>query len=178
MATTNTTQVAGLKELSKILEQLPKNIERNVVTGAVRAGLIVLRTEARARVAVDDGALRKSIRISVDRKAAKRGFVQAKLIAGNKDAWYSHFIEFGTASYYTGKGKSVGKPYKIKPKKGKAAKRALKYAGKFSKSVMHPGIRPRPFMRPAIDAKQNEMLDAFRSYIVTRLPDEIRKLKK
>lgn len=172
---TKKVEVQGLAELQKMLQAFPVNIEKNVMQGGLRAGLRVMQVEARALAPVDDGDLRKSIRIKSNRKAQKRGFARMDLIAGDKTAWYSHLIEFGTASFYTGNGKSVRKPYKIKPKKGK---KGLTVGGKVVRSVVHPGIRPQPFMRPVVDTKSEQALKAFADYLRARIPKEIEKAKK
>jgi HK97 gp10 family phage protein len=171
MAVTETS-VTGLADLDRILKTLPAKVEGNVMRGALRAGQKVIMEEAKALVPVDQGALRDSIRIQFRRRRRKRGWVRMHLVAGNEAAWYASLIEFGTASYYTGKGSSVGKPYKIKPKKQPGA---LLFGGKVREEVTHPGIRPRPFMRPAVDKAQGRALDAVGDYIRKRLPREVKK---
>ena len=171
MAVTETA-VTGLAELDKILKTLPAKVEGSVMRGALRAGQKVIMEEAKGMVPVDQGDLRDSIRIQFRRKSLKRGWVRMHLVAGNAKAWYANLIEFGTASYYTGKGKSVRKPYQIKPKKQPGA---LLFGGKVRETVTHPGIRPRPFMRPAVDKAQGRALDAVGDYIRRRLPREVKK---
>jgi len=61
---------------------------------------MIVRDTARAECPVRTGALRRSLRIAVE-KAAKA----AKVIAGNKKAWYPHLVLFGTVERFTrGKG--------------------------------------------------------------------------
>lgn len=165
-------QIQGLDELKRQLDTLPAKIEANVMRGALRAGCSVLQKEAQARVPVKSGALRNSIRVSFARRSQRYGWLRAHVRAGNKDAWYAHLIEYGTASYYAGPGgNSVGKPYEIRPKNAKS----LFFAGLFSQVVVHPGIRPQPYMRPALDAAAAPALDAFADYVRRRLPRELAK---
>jgi HK97 gp10 family phage protein len=164
-------QIDGLAELKRQLDQLPAKIEGNVMRGALRAGVNVLKKEAEAHVPVKTGALRKSMRISFARKSQRYGWLRAHLKAGNKEAWYAHLIEYGTASYYSGTGKTVGGPYDIRASKGKS----LFFAGIFSQVITHPGIRPQPFMRPALDKAAAPALDAVAHYIRNRLPKELAK---
>lgn len=172
------THIAGLADLHKLLQELPAKVEGNVMRGALRAGQKVVADEAKSQLdamgAVDSGDLKNSVRVQFRGKSLKRGWVQVNVVAGNKAAWYSHLVEYGTASYYTGNGSTVGKPYKIVSKKGKLG--ALLFGGQVREEVTHPGIRPRPFMRRAVDVAQGPALQAVEAYIRTRLPKEFKKV--
>ena len=72
---------------------------------------------------------------------------------------------------FSGKGKSVGKPYVIKARKGGA----LSFGGKVREEVVHPGIAPRPFMQPAVQQLGGPAIDVFVAYMQKRLPKEIAK---
>lgn len=142
--------------------------------GALRAGLRVIQASAKVEAPADGGDLRDSLRIRARRKSRKFGWVRMDLVAGNKKAWYAHLLHNGTASYYTGKGKSVRKPYKIAPLRGRQAlligRRTLR------KSVIHPGIKPNRFMSRAVQRSTSAALDATVQYIQRRLPREIKKV--
>lgn len=170
--------VKGLKELDAVLKTLPAKVEGNVMAGALRAGQRIIQKgaqeELRAQGSVDSGALLRSLRIRQAVKSKKFGWVRMNLIAGDKVAWYPHLVEYGTASYYTGQGKSVRKPYKIKPKKG-GKLGALLFNGKVLEEVTHPGARPRPFMRRAVDKHQQAAIDATVAYLRKRIPKEVKK---
>jgi len=178
MATESTVNVLGLKELDELLKTLPVKIESNVVRGAMRAGQTVIASTVKKTLVANDnirtGALLKSVRIRFVRKSEKKyGWVRANLIAGNKEAWYAHLIEFGTGSYYTGTGsKSKKQPYEIRPKN----KKSLFFAGVMREVIVHPGIKPQSFMRSAFDSSSDRAIHAFADYIRTRLPKEINKL--
>ena len=168
--------VQGLKELHAMLQQLPVRIERNIMRGAIRAGANVFRDAARQAAPVDDGDLKRSIKTSSSK--VTKGKVTVNV---GTDLYYARMVEFGTASYYTGKGKSVGGPYKI-PKRlksgkiGKRTKKALKFGSVIVNSVTHPGIRPKAFMRPAFDNSSNAAVAKFAEYVAARLDKEVRKL--
>ena len=177
-------QVTGLAELKKALEGLPAKIEGNVMRGALRAGANVFRDAARRAAPEDSGALRKSIRVASRRQRRRTGWVNIDVKAGNKEAWYANQIEFGTASFYTGSGKSVGKPYVIRAKDEDGAevklsrkRRSLRFGNTFASQVMHPGIKPNPFMRQTFDSPANQAaaIEATAAYIRRRLPKEITK---
>jgi len=164
--------VQGLADLDRLLKTLPVKVEANILRGAVRAGQKVVADKARSMVPKDSGALAKSIRVSVNMKAARRGYVRADVVAGNKTAWYANLIEQGTGSHYTGSGRSQRKPYTIKPKKREGA---LLFGGVLRPEVVHPGIKPQPFMRPAAELLDGPALEAFAAYVRNRLPKELAK---
>lgn len=155
-----TVKIEGLAELDKLLKQLPAKIEGNIVRSGLNASARVIRDAARLKAPVEDGELKKSIRVSskIDRKT---GTITARIVAGNNKAFYAHFIEYGTASYYTGTGKSVRRPYKIKG--------PVKISFGVFESIDHPGVKPQPFMRPAFDENTDQALEAFKKQIVKRL---------
>jgi HK97 gp10 family phage protein len=120
-------------------------------------------SEEAKRLAPPDktGELRKSIRVSM-RVLSKAGWVNAQIKAGGKKAWYARLVEFGTARHW------------IKPKNRKS----LFFAGLAREIVDHPGARPKPFMRPAFDAKAQVAIEEMANYIRQRLPKELKKAGK
>ena len=62
-------------------------------------------------------------------------------------ARYAKYMEYGTGS----RGEFGGSPYVITPKR--ASRLRFKVGGKvvYAKKVVHPGVSPRPFMRPAAE---------------------------
>ena len=87
------------KSLLKALNAFPKNIQKNVMTGAIRAGANVIRDEARIRVPKKTKDLAKSI-VSIKRRAETRNQVKFSVTPSrgkNKAGWRAHFIEFGTS---------------------------------------------------------------------------------
>lgn len=168
--------VQGLSELSALLKSLPVRVEANILRGAVRAGQKVVLQGAQARVPVDQGDLRKSIRVRTDMRAQRRGYVRADVVAGNATAWYAGLIEFGTGPFYSGPGSTSKRaPYQIKPVRREGA---LYFGGTIRKAVTHPGIHPQPYMRPAAQLLDGPALDAFVAYVRTRLPKELAKAGK
>lgn len=151
-------QIQGLADLHRALQELPAKIEANVLRGGLRAGAKVIAEEARQQAPAQSGALRKSIRVSLRLRKAE-GKVQAFVKAGNKQAWYANLVEFGTARHL------------IKPKNRKS----LFLAGLAREVVDHPGAKPKPFMRPAFDAKAQAAIEAMAGYIRNRLPRELKK---
>jgi HK97 gp10 family phage protein len=164
-----TTEVKGLADLQRALDQLPAKIEQNIMRGALRAGAKVILEDAKRRVPVAtpnaenqrlyggrEGLLRDSIRLTT---RSRRGQLTVNITAGGDkvkgggDAYYAHFVEFGT------------KPHTITAGPGKF----LPLGNGFLKSVMHPGSRPNPFMRNALDQNVTQSVEAVREYVRQRL---------
>lgn len=145
--------IKGGEELQALLNSLAPKLEQNIMRGAMRAGAKVILEEAKRNVPVKSGELRNSLKISTK---SKKGTVTASVKSGNKKVYYSRFVEFGVAAHSisaTGKG-------------------FLNFGGIFAKSVDHPGATAKPFMRPAIDSKSTEAIDAVKEYIGKRLTKE------
>lgn len=152
----NEMHISGLAELDKLLKSLPAKIEGNIMRGAVRAGAKVMESRAKQLVPVDNGDLRNSIKVTT---RSRRGKVTALVKAGDKKAFYAGMVEFGTARHF------------IKPKNRKS----LFFAGMAREVVDHPGSKPTPFMRPALDNSQQEAVNAAAAYIRARLAKEVAK---
>ena len=141
--------IKGGAELNKFLQKLPAKIEQSVLRGALRAGANVVMAEAKANVPVDSGQLRDGLKVST---SSRRGRVTAKVKATGKHAHIAPWLEYGTAAHkITSKGKG------------------LFFGGLFVKGVQHPGSRPKPFMRPALDGRAQDAVSAAARYMKQRL---------
>ena len=86
------------KKLLKALDKLPKNIQKNVMVGATRAGAKIVSDEAKRLAPRDTGTLEKSIGIT--KRKSKRGqitFSVSPRKGGKNDGFYGRFIELGTS---------------------------------------------------------------------------------
>jgi len=176
MMATTLTKFKGGKELQDFLNTLPAKIERNIMRSALGQGANVIAKDAKARVPVDRGGLKKSIRVST---RSRRGQVTATV---KTDVFTANFVEFGTAPHFI-KVSEEAKPKKMtrrgrrKVSTGTINKMvksgSLVIGGDFvGQSVSHPGAKPSPFMRPAIDSKASEALVAVGNQIRKRLTKE------
>lgn len=151
MALTDTFHIKGLAELGQALSTLPVKIERNVLRGALRAGMKPVQLAARDNAAKATGLLARGLKISTD---GRKGKVYARLKTSGKHDYIARFVEFGTA------------PHRISGRNGGM----LRIAGKaIVPSVAHPGARAVPFMRPALDTKSPDAVQAVANYIRNRL---------
>lgn len=142
--------VKGLSELQEFLDKLPAKIEANIMRSALRAGANVVKEEAKANVPVASGLLRNGLKVSTN---SRRGVVTAKVKATGKHAYLARWVEYGTAAH------------KILPKESKS----LFFGGVFLQGIEHPGQRPKPFMRPALDSRAQAALVAVAEGIKKRL---------
>lgn len=149
--------IKGGRQLDQILQNIPVRLQTNILRGALRAGANVFKAEAKSNLeqngSIDDGELLKSVRVSARLKGST---VTASVKAGNKKAYYWGWVEFGT------------KPHVIKAARAKG----LLFGGNVVAEVLHPGARPRPYLRPALDSKSADAVAAVAEYIKKRLTKE------
>lgn len=95
-------KIEGLEELLKALDQFPKNLQKKALRPALREGAKVIHKQAKRFVPVDEGDLKRSLKV----RAAKRnrkGIVavnvqtssEANVFSGEQ--FYGAFVEFGTS---------------------------------------------------------------------------------
>ena len=143
--------VKGLDELSKFLDELVPKMQKNIMRGALRAGAGPIRDQAKDNAPEQTGELKKGIKISTRSKGST---VSARVAVTGKHAFVAHWLEFTGAA-----------PHWIKPR----ARKSLFLAGLAREVVHHPGFRPKPFMRPALDAQATSAVVATGEYIKKRL---------
>jgi len=92
-------EIKGIDELLKNLRKLPERVQNRVVVGAIRASAKPLISEARARVPVNTGNLKKSIGVTKRRSKNKNiiHFSVSPRKGGKYNGFYGHFLEFGTS---------------------------------------------------------------------------------
>lgn len=117
------------RELLAALVRLEKVAKKRVATKVIRRAAAPIRADAKTRVPVVSGDLKRSIRtyVKVGRFAIS-GKVESRLP-------YAHLVELGTKPHYQTR--------KLKHEKRKRA-------------VRHPGAKPKPFLRPAFDTRKDE----------------------
>jgi len=147
-------EAKGLKELRKALKQFPKNIQKNVMVGAVRAGTKPIVKRAKELVPIDEGDVKKSIRAKKHRVSKSTPhIIKFSVHAGGNikkngetlRPFYAAFIEFGY----------------MKPK---------------GDGFTH--VMARPFMRPALEQEANNSIVFVRDYMQKRIAKEIQKAAK
>lgn len=141
--------VKGLVELNKFLQTLPVKVEKNALRGALRAGMNVVKPVAQERARKASGEYARGLTVGT---RSKGGRVTASLKPKGKHAFLGPFIEFGTRAHI------------IAAKTG-----FLFFGGFFAKAVAHPGTKPHPHLRPALDSQAQNALIAAGEYLKKRL---------
>lgn len=186
----NAKHVFGLADIQAKLKELSRGTALNVMRRGLNAGGAVIRDEARRLAPKRTGALKKAIisrtnrqkearhlawvEVVIDskvyaivKKTGKNGKVRKRLkgerhVKGQSIKGkiyprnYAHLVEFGTRPHALGRGSKL--------KKGIQTGR------------VHPGAKPKPFMRPAYLQKQDEALDAIKTKTRAELNKELAKL--
>lgn len=87
-------KIEGLKELDNRLKNLPFKVQKKVLNAAVRSGATIIKKEAKQRVPVRSGFLKKNILV---RKKKKQPIDKPIYQVGcSNKAWYGRIIEFGS----------------------------------------------------------------------------------
>ena len=149
-------KVEGLAELDKALKQFSVELADDIVRVGLRTAAGVIRKRAREAAPIKTGALRQSIRVQT-KLNKQNGSIVANIYTTK---FYANMIEYGT------------KAHKIVPRKAEA----LSFDGGEWGEVNHPGIRPRAFMRKALDTADKEALERFAAYLRKRIPKEVEKI--
>jgi len=92
----NDVEIIGMEDVLKKLKVLPAKVQKNVLTGAIRASAKPIIKEAKRLVPVDSGTLKKSIGIRKRRSRDKNIIHFSVAPLSKKDGWYGRFVEFGT----------------------------------------------------------------------------------
>ena len=142
--------VKGLDQLQALLNTLSAKVETNIMRAALRAGANVIRDEVRQTAPFDTGLLRKGIKVST---RARRGVVTATIKASGKHSHAAAWLEYGTL------------PHIIKARQAKG----LAIDGAFAEVVNNPGVKARPYMRPALDSRAQAAVLAVGEAIKVRL---------
>ena len=188
--------VHGFKELERKLLMLGNETAGKALLPALRAGGNVIRDEARRRAPVKTGRLRRSIGVRINKRLEQGA---EAVIRVSRRAWYGRLIEFGAEQHIIEPARErrtkqilqrLTRKRSAKREASDIADLALMNldaaAGKggllanvsegkiYGTRVRHPGVRAKPFLRPAIDVKGQEAINVLRD----RLAANIRKLTR
>jgi len=150
--------VRGQGDVRQFLASIPDQLEDKVLRGAARAGAKVIAEEAKARsISTEVSA---SIKVRTRLEASRVvGLVQADMGRSNLPLW----LEYGTAPHFISVDDSQREGRSVRKVNENGS---LLIGGKFvGDTVYHPGARPHPFMRPALDSSEGEAIAAAQAYI-------------
>lgn len=163
-------KVRGRQEVKAFLAQLPKQIEDKLLRPAAKRAARVIAEEAAAR------SESREVAEAITMKSRK-GDGRITVTISVKPGWtYSLgvWLEWGTSAHFISvdesqrQGRSIGRINRLA--KEPDSSHSLVIGGKFvGKTVLHPGARPHPFLRPALDTKEREAIAAAQTYINSRI---------
>ena len=166
----NAVPVKGLRELDRYLSALPKNMQTGAYRAALTAAARPIRDEARLRAPKETGVMAKGIRTGSARRNADGTFSISISVTG-PHGYLGLFHEYGTSPHYINAGDSGMSARRLTRAAmdggySDVESRVLVINGKYvTGTVTHPGNRPQPFMRPALDIRAQEATNAFAARI-------------
>jgi HK97 gp10 family phage protein len=151
---TKEVHITGLKELYALLQSVPLKLERNVMRGALRKGATIVRDAAKMNIPVSPpnqrnvdlyggymGALRDSLRVGT---RSRRGVIRGYVRAGGKSKKSKADTYYARWVEYGTSAHWIGNRW-------------------------HPGARPHPYLRPALDVNTRASVVAIGNYMKHRL---------
>ncbi len=165
--------VKGREGVRAYFEQIPEALEKKVLRGAAKAGATVIAEEAKTRSISDE----VSDAVKVSTRQTEPGRVVSKIQVKGDGAFIAPWLEYGTEPHFITVDESQRDGRGIKrvnqQLRDSGGNASLVIGGKFvGATVFHPGARPYPFLRPALDTKEAEAIKAAQTYINTRLAKE------
>lgn len=156
--------IQGADQLDRMLQELPRAVSKRIARNSIRAGARVVVAEAKDLVEKKTGKLRRAIKVRAV-KQKQSNLVEVTAGVKGPEGGLAHLVEFGTAQH------------RITPKK-KGGVLAFQSGGetRFAAEVLHPGAKPKPFLRPAADNKAVEVVAKVAETIGTGIEREAAKL--
>lgn len=169
--------VSGLRELNEFLDTLPAKIAANIMRGAFREGIRQIQPHAMTSIHPVSGLLAAYLKIGT--RVRRDGTVMAYLKTTGPHAYLAGWVEFGTRPHFISvaeeeKNVNVRRSIKlgrlVRESMTTINRRVLRIGQTFvGPTVHHPGAKPHPFMRPALDAHAQEAVMAAAAYMKRRL---------
>lgn len=184
--------IKGDAKLNATLDGLSMKLSRNVVRGGMRKLAQVIAEEAKLRVSSSGGtrqgkngqirAHAQQVRDSIKVRSSvlSTGTITSYVYTRGPGAFVAPWLEYGTAAHLVAVREDV-RPTAVS-KRGKVrtwsvrqintavARGSLVIGDRFVGAVVsHPGATPKPFLRPAVDAKIADGIEAMAHYISARL---------
>lgn len=144
-------RVKGLSDLQKFLDQLPAKMEANVLRGALRAGAKPIRDAARNAAPIGEPSETNKNKYKLY-AGALRDSIKISGRINKRDQKITASVKAG------GKAKSGADVFYA---------HFIEYGTRPHDE--HPGIQPKPFMRPALDLQVSAAVAAAGEYIKKRL---------
>jgi HK97 gp10 family phage protein len=156
----NEVRVEGLSELKELLQKrLPEHIQTKALQSSLAIAAKPIVQDAKSRVPVKTGLLRRSIYSFRSRRSTKQKAVRLISVKSGSKAkaptFYWRFVEFGRGIVKVGKKRGA-------PRDGERAKSlGNEQEGWFGKEVK--AMPAQPFLRPAFESMKFEAIEKFRA---------------
>ena len=161
MAKTETVRIEGLAELARALRELPERVAKNGLRVSVYAGAKVIRDEARLRAPKAAQSLGLG---QPPPGTLKRSVIMKQVPELSSQTRQTFFVLV-----------RHGKKYRKQGKKGNLSQDAWYWRFlEFGTRKM----RARPFLRPALEAKRREAVQAMKERLAERIEREAKALKR
>ncbi len=155
----------GGADVRRLMQQLPADLERKVLRGAGRVGGNVIADEIRANTNSDD--VRGSVKVKVE---AGDGLITTRIQAVGKGAYLAPWEEYGTDPHFISVDDSQREGLSVRKVNDRVKAGSLVIGGKFvGTTVHHPGARPHPVWRPALDLKAADAIAAAQAHIIKKV---------
>jgi len=162
----NVHNIDGFKEAKKLLENLDKVTQKKVVLSILRKASRPIIKAAKWRIAPYSKRVAASIRFGQIRSAKK---LAGSIKPRGKNAWYAHFIEFGTSGII-----KKGGGYKRE-----SDNKQFAWVGKLKRgSRFRIDQQAHPYMRPAIDENKVKTKSELNRLFKDDIEKTIKKFKK
>lgn len=164
--------IFGDVQIIGVLGRMSNKIQRKVVRAAIKDGLVPIVEEAKKRVPVDHGHLKRAIKSKVTKMVSGKVYVDPKYIAVRRT---------GEQEYYQVKlvGRNSDKlPTTYKKLREAALAKGLemiqpaRYAGLVEFGTKH--AKAHPFMRPARDYAKAEAMNRIENRIIVEMEKLVR----
>jgi HK97 gp10 family phage protein len=158
--------VKGLDATLAVLSAFLANLQRNALSRGMRAAGNVVRDEARLRAPKETGKLAKAIKTGSPRKL-ENGVHSIRVRLDGEHSFLGIFHEYGVRPHYITAGEESLSPRKLTQRARRdgqlsdGSEGSLIVNGKHVRgAILHPGLPAQPFMRPALDIKGEEAVEA------------------
>lgn len=151
---TENIHIKGLPELQKFLDAFPAKVEKNILRGALRAGMAVVRPFAQQRIHSVSGELAAGLKLGT---RVRNGKAIAFVRTSGPHGFVARWVEYGTKAHFIEAGPGG----------------VLQFPdGGVATGVLHPGALPHPFLRPALDSEAEAAVVAAAEHMKKRLTKE------
>ena len=151
-------EINGAEQLQKLLKNFPERIQRDVLNSVAARGATVVKKHARKNIrqngSVETGALLHSLKTK-----KKKGVHGEQWIYTKNTAYHARLVEFGTVP------RKLKKPIPFEIQPGVWI--TLSYTGQ---------MPAKPFMRPAVEENQQEVLKEMAKRAGKRMAKEAEKM--